>query len=211
MRDFTEQVNIHFERQLDIRGYSYTVIFGSHINGGFIAIPGWGVACEASDDLYNVGYNTEKLTEAGLNNEVAETISRYIDDWLKENEGSKQDDELQNSYLTSEMCLPDSNKRSFINQLLVVDHNKLSSNYKKPEYQLFYATGGFGCNPDSLGTKIYGQFITELQSGEDEQLRRSDFLGIADIDLLPEWALKKWNDYNENVLAPVILPDNSRK
>ena len=84
MRDFTDKTKIHFEKQIDCNGYSYTVIFGSHINGGFIAIPNWEIACEASDSPYNVGYNTSKLTAAGLNEAAAEIISQVIDDWLME-------------------------------------------------------------------------------------------------------------------------------
>ncbi len=80
----------HFEIRVNAEGYSFMVIYGEHINGGFICLPEWGIACEASDakDEY---YNTESLTNAAMKLEndekrkilhfVAEYIARAISEF----------------------------------------------------------------------------------------------------------------------------------
>lgn len=82
---FTTDVKIYFEHNIAIGGYTYLVIFGKHINGGFICVPNWKWGCEASDYNNSVGYNKEKLIEAGAGEEVAEAIAKYIDEWIKIN------------------------------------------------------------------------------------------------------------------------------
>jgi hypothetical protein len=84
MNDFTKYCGIYFAHTIDDADWSYTVIFGYHINGAFIAVPNWKVSCEASDDLYNS--NESKLIEAGLNEIQAKTVSGHINIWLKDNE-----------------------------------------------------------------------------------------------------------------------------
>jgi hypothetical protein len=83
--DFTSDTKVYFEHNIAIGGYTYLVIFGRHINGGFICVPNWKWGCEASDLQYSSGYNKEKLMAAGANEEVAEQIARYIEEWLEEN------------------------------------------------------------------------------------------------------------------------------
>ena len=83
--DFTSETKIYFEHNICIGGFTYLVIFGRHINGGFICVPNWKWGCEATDLRYSVGYNKEKLMIAGANEEVAEQIARYIENWLEEN------------------------------------------------------------------------------------------------------------------------------
>ena len=47
---------------------------------------------------------------------------------------------------------------------------------------------GFGCEPDKLGTKVFGEF---LKDAEETCFTRSDFLGVADESQLPEWARER--------------------
>ena len=47
---------------------------------------------------------------------------------------------------------------------------------------------GFGCDPDKLGTKVFGEF---LKDGEETCFTRSDFLGVADESQIPEWAQER--------------------
>lgn len=58
-------------------GTSYLVIYGTHINGGFICIPNHNIGCEAGspDDSF---YNCGKLTSAGLPYEIAKVIADTI-------------------------------------------------------------------------------------------------------------------------------------
>ena len=46
--DFTKNTKVYFEHSVEINDNSYLIIFGHHINGGFIAIPNWNICCEAS-------------------------------------------------------------------------------------------------------------------------------------------------------------------
>lgn len=84
-KDYTEDAEILFEKNIVIGGYAYLVIFGVHVNGGFVCIPNFGIGCEASDFAYQVGYNQEKLMKAGLSEEAAREIALYIDSWLQDN------------------------------------------------------------------------------------------------------------------------------
>lgn len=84
-KDYTEGTEVLFEKNIAIGGYTYLVIFGVHINGGFICIPNFGVGCEASDFKYQVGFNQDKMIKAGLNEEAAKEIALYIDSWLQDN------------------------------------------------------------------------------------------------------------------------------
>lgn len=85
--DYTKHCEVYFERSLDIKGFSYLVIFGHHINGGFLALPGWNIACEATDRPGNVHYNVQKLTSAGLPAGVAWEIANVTEEWLGTNRG----------------------------------------------------------------------------------------------------------------------------
>lgn len=88
-QEWTKSTSIHFERTLEIEGVSYLVIYGEHINGGFIAIPNWNICCEAasgSSNISTVHYNAERLVLSGLDEETAITIARYIDDYIFEND-----------------------------------------------------------------------------------------------------------------------------
>lgn len=83
--EWTESVKVYFERTLEINGSSYLVIYGEHINGGFIAIPNWNISCEAADrnsTLPTDVYNSEKLVSAGLDVNIANTIAFYIQEYI---------------------------------------------------------------------------------------------------------------------------------
>lgn len=84
--DFTSNLTIHFEHNVEFCGMTYLVIFGSHVNGGFICIPNHNWCCEASDYANSAGYNTRKLIEAGATKEVATAIAEYIDNWNSKRE-----------------------------------------------------------------------------------------------------------------------------
>ena len=60
--------------------------------------------------------------------------------------------------------------------------------YKKGDFQLYYANCGFGCSPTALGRKVFGMFLID---GEETNFSRSDFYGIADESKIPDWAIEK--------------------
>lgn len=67
------------------------------------------------------------------------------------------------------------------NQRLVLAHNRLNRRYQMPRFQIFQATGGFGCQENSLGSAVFGIHIAD---GESARWNRNDFIGIADDDLV---------------------------
>lgn len=66
-------------------------------------------------------------------------------------------------------------------QTLVLAHTRLHRRYQLPRFQLFNATGGFGCKENSLGRAVFGQHPAD---GEDARWNRNDFIGIATAELV---------------------------
>lgn len=52
------------EENIDCWGMSFVCIYGTHINGGYVAITNWGVAAELSDHQGDTAYNRGKILEA---------------------------------------------------------------------------------------------------------------------------------------------------
>ncbi len=73
-------------------------------------------------------------------------------------------------------------------KLLVIRADVLKEECRTPENQLFLASGGFGCSPDSSGRKVFGQFLND---GEKTHFYREDFAGIIDEQHIPQWATEK--------------------
>lgn len=84
-QDFTKNIKIYFEHCVEINENSYLIIFGHHINGGFIAIPNWNICCEASAHNDSSYYNRIKLINAGMDEIIARGISKYINSWIEVN------------------------------------------------------------------------------------------------------------------------------
>ena len=100
-------------------------------------------------------------------------VSRYRDEW----DSLKLYDK---SHCTDESYYED--------KLLVFKPSVLADEYKTADFQLFYATSGFGCDPTKMGTSISGYF---LKDDEFCSFRRADFFGVIDEQYLPQWAVEK--------------------
>lgn len=61
-----------------------------------------------------------------------------------------------------------------------------------------YALGGFGCSPGSRGRAVY---FEDLFSGKRCRWDRTDILGIADREKLPDWAKEKAEEYEQHRTA----------
>lgn len=81
-KDFTKNVKVCFEHSLTVNGYNYLLIFGKHINGGFIAVPNWNICTEASYYKGDIYENTERLIKQGLEQTTARAIAEHIDSYL---------------------------------------------------------------------------------------------------------------------------------
>ncbi len=82
-----------------------------------------------------------------------------------------------------------SEQLDYTGKVVVIRPSVLKDEYKTPDDQLFYASGGNGCRPHALGTKVYGQF---LKDGEQTHHLRSEIIGAIKLELLPEWAQQKY-------------------
>lgn len=73
------QATAHFEISVNVDGFNYMVIYGTHSGGGFCAIPNHGIACEMSspEDTF---YNKESLMHQGLSTAIAQSLSYAIRD-----------------------------------------------------------------------------------------------------------------------------------
>lgn len=81
-------------------------------------------------------------------------------------------------------------------KLLVLNPFALAEQYRSPEYQLFYASSGFGCDPNAVGTKVCGHFLFDDEYAE---FRRARFYGVISEEHIPEWAQEKLKQYQETV------------
>ena len=73
----------------------------------------------------------------------------------------------------------------FADKVLIIRPSALKESFWAPENQLWYATGGFGCDPYAAGD---GVFATWLVNGEKYRWSRSDFYGAIKDEYLPDWA-----------------------
>lgn len=85
-------------------------------------------------------------------------------------------------------CVQSDKPQDYEKKLLILKPEILNEQFKDPINQYFYATGGFGCNPEKSGRKVFGQFLAD---GEKAQFYREDFCGVADYEQLPKWAVER--------------------
>ena len=99
--------------------------------------------------------------------------------------------------LGREYCLPCSDE-SLEGKLVIIRPASLAPEYRTADCQLGYALGGFGCSPSSRGRAIY---FEDLFSGKRCRWDRTDILGIADREKLPDWAKEKAEEYEQHRTA----------
>lgn len=80
-------------------------------------------------------------------------------------------------------CIPDSRNRDYMGKILVMNYAVLKPEYRSRPYQLWLATGGFGCSPTARGRKV---FVTSLYDGEQSSFYRQDFTGIVKPEVFEE-------------------------
>lgn len=68
-------------------------------------------------------------------------------------------------------------------KVVVLSEKNLFKEYRKPEFQLWRATGGFGTKNFTMGRAL---FATCLVDGENARFDRYDFIGVLKDELLPE-------------------------
>jgi hypothetical protein len=102
--------------------------------------------------------------------------------------------------------IPDSHTENYSDRLLVLKPSSLKEDYRHEEFQYFFAESGFGCDPEKLGTKVFGRFLID---GEESAFRRYDFYGIADEEKLPGWAKEKLMQLTQHDTVTAAGPEIS--
>ena len=87
-----------------------------------------------------------------------------------------------------------SGQLDYTDRILVLNPSVLKDECKTLQNQLFHATHGNGCRPDSLGTKV---FVFHVSDGEKTYYRRTDFIGALKEEFVPEWAKGNTQKYLE--------------
>lgn len=85
--------------------------------------------------------------------------------------------------------------QDYTNKLLILRDTSLKEEYRTPENQLFFATGGFGCSPTASGRKVFGHFLSD---GEKAEFCRQDFIGVIADEHIPDWAMEKLEELNSD-------------
>lgn len=102
-------------------------------------------------------------------------------------------DDIQKMYaklnlFSGEHIVRSDESQDFTNKLLILRDTSLKEEYRTPENQLFFATGGFGCSPTASGRKVFGHFLSD---GEKAEFCRQDFIGMIADEFIPDWAREK--------------------
>ena len=71
---------------------------------------------------------------------------------------------------------------TYLNKFVILNPEQFKPEYRTAQCQLFYAMGGFGCDPSKLGGKVFGTLFDEPY-----QTRRELILGVATEDAIKEW------------------------
>ena len=71
---------------VDYDGYSYTVIFGKYINGGFFSIPNFNVSGELGG-FSDVSWNTDSIYSALKDSDAAKAIAKAIKEYYAQIQG----------------------------------------------------------------------------------------------------------------------------
>lgn len=54
----------HKEISIEVGGMSYLTIYGRHVNGWYLCMPGWNVSCELGNPADSSAWNLDSLTGA---------------------------------------------------------------------------------------------------------------------------------------------------
>ena len=71
---------------------------------------------------------------------------------------------------------------NYVNKFVILKPENFKDEFQEARYQLFYATGGFGCYPEKIGGKVFGRLYDE-----PFDTRREYIYGVATEDAIKQW------------------------
>jgi hypothetical protein len=92
--------------------------------------------------------------------------------------------------LTIADCIPYSMNENINGKLIVIKADALAPEYRSAQHQLAICCGGFGANPNAIGTAV---FVKGLLDDKTSRFERYDIAGVVNPAHLPEWAKAKLN------------------
>ena len=99
--------------------------------------------------------------------------------------------DLSKKVFTDKDCHSIYDYKSLAGQIVVMDADIMYKEYRRSEYQLFVAKGGFGCNPHGSGNAIFAE---NLYTHEERRIEKYDIVGVIKSECLPEWAKKRYEE-----------------
>lgn len=90
--------------------------------------------------------------------------------------------------LTLEDCIPGSRSGEYEGELVVIRPDILQRDKQTADYQLCYATGGFGCRAGAGGRAV---FCRTVYDNREMRYDRTDVLGIIKPERVPDWAKER--------------------
>lgn len=79
-------------------------------------------------------------------------------------------------------CRPLDEGETYEGKFVIINPEWFNPEYRDAKYQLFYAIGGFGCDPSKLGNAVFGADCTESYRQE-----RYNIIGVATETAIQEW------------------------
>lgn len=76
----------------------------------------------------------------------------------------------------------------YTDRVCIFNAQRMKESHLHPEEQIFLAQSGFGCQPNSRGTKVYGRFLCD---DEECYVTRQSLVGVMKDECIPEWAQEK--------------------
>lgn len=104
-------------------------------------------------------------------------------------------------------CIANGNEMNYDGELILLKPDSLSDKYKEWKYQLWIAFNGNGC---TFGAKGQGIDAICIADGEKAHWERADFLGIVDLDKIPDSTIKAYEKYkSEDEYLAKFIPAES--
>ena len=113
---------------------------------------------------------------------------------------------IMNSLFDGSHAVQSNEPQNYKGKLLILRAESLKEEFRTPENQLFLASGGFGCDPNASGRKVFGRFLSD---GEETHFYRSDFVGIIADEHIPEWAKEKMEQLASQTEGQKTSPENN--
>ena len=104
-------------------------------------------------------------------------------------------------------CVPDGLEADITGKVIAVKSDILYPEYRTLSHQLHVATGGFGTSPTARGKTV---FVTNVFSGETDNFRRENILGVVLPERIPEWAQEKLAALNVKCEAENAIPSANK-